>query len=178
MRRLYLLYQVFHSKVPKYIHIFFHPSEHPQVTSYFQNTFLPCVIKEWNKLDPDKRSCLSYNSFCKALLNFIRPSENKIYKIHDQVGIKLLTRLRLEFTQLRVRKFWHNVEDILIPLCSGSIEAERTLQFFVRCQVFQWYLGNPYEWLNEINISLPSMSQGKLINVLLYGSDAFDNKTN
>ena len=109
MRRLCLFYKVFQSKVPKYIHSLI-PSMRTSArqpntftsfycrTEYFQNSFLPYVVKEWNKLDPVKRSCQSYERFRKALLNVIRPSENKIFNIHDQVGIKLLTRLRLGFS--------------------------------------------------------------------------------
>ena len=91
---------------------------------------------EWKKLDPDKRICLSYNIFRKVLLNFIRPSENKICNIHDQVGIKLLTRLRLRSSHLHKHKFRHDFEGTLNPLCPCSIEAENTLYFFLRCQFF------------------------------------------
>ena len=106
MRRLCLFYKVFHSKVPKYIHSLI-PSMRTCArlpytftsfycrTEYFENSFLPCVIKERNTPDLDKRSCQSYASFHKDLLNFIRPNKNKIVNIHDQVGIKLLTTLRL-----------------------------------------------------------------------------------
>ena len=98
MTRLCLFYKVLHSKVPKYIHSLIPSMRTSEIqpntftsfycrTEYFQNSLLPCVIREWNKLDPDKWSCLSYNSFRKALLNFIRPSENKIFNIHGQVGI-------------------------------------------------------------------------------------------
>ena len=82
-------------------------------TEYFKKIFLLYVITEWNKPDPDKRSCLSYESFRKALLNFIRPSENKIFNIHDQVCIKLLTRLRLGLSHLSEHKFRHDFEDTL-----------------------------------------------------------------
>ena len=141
MRRLCLFCKVFHCKVPKYIHSLI-PSMRTSArqpntftsfycrTEYFQNSFLPYVIKEWNKLDPDKRSCQSYVSFRKALLNVIRPSENKIFNIHDQGGIKLLTRLRLGFSQLREYKFRLNFEDTLNPLCCCSIEAETSCTFF------------------------------------------------
>ena len=105
-------------------------------TKYFQSSFLPRVIRVWNKLDPDKWSCLSYSSFHKALLNFIRPTENEIFNIHDQVGTKLLTRLRLGFSHLCQHKYWHNFEGILNSLCLCSIETETTLNFFLRCQFF------------------------------------------
>ena len=105
-------------------------------TEYFKKIFLLYVITEWNKPDPDKRSCLSYESFRKALLNFIRPSENKIFNIHGQISIELLTRLRLGFSHLREHKFRHNFEDTLSALCSCSNEAETMLHLFLRCQFF------------------------------------------
>ena len=145
-------------------------------TEYFQNYFLPYVIKEWNKLYPDKRSCQSYESFPKTLLNFI--SENKIFNIHDRVGIRLLTSLRLGLSHLREQKFGHNFEDTLNPLCSCSTEAETTLHFFPRCQFFNDIREILINDLMNIDRSLPSLGQDKLISILLYGSDAFDNKKN
>ena len=68
MRQLHLFYKVFHDKVPKYIH--------SPISSMRISAKQPSTFSEWNKLDTDKRSCLSNNSFCEALLNFIRPSEN------------------------------------------------------------------------------------------------------
>ena len=106
MRRLCLFYKVFHSKVPKYIHSLI-PSMRTSArqpntftslycrTEHFQKSFLPYVIKESNKLDSDKRRCQSYESFCKALPNFIRSSEKKIFNLHDQVGLKLLNQVEI-----------------------------------------------------------------------------------
>ena len=98
-------------------------------TEYFQNSFLPYVIKERNKLDPNKHSCQSYESFRKALLNFIRPSENKIFNIHDQVGVKLLTRLRLGLSQLREHKFRHNFEDTLNRCALTALRPKQRCTF-------------------------------------------------
>ena len=87
-------------RTTKYIYFFIFRNE------YFQNYFLTCVIRESSKLDPDKRICLSNNCFRKGLLNFVTPSENKTFSIHDQVDIKLPTRFRLEFSHFREHKFW------------------------------------------------------------------------
>ena len=69
------------------------------------------------------------------LLNFIKRTGNSTYKMHDSLGIKLLTRLWLCFNLLSKHKFRHNFVDSLNPLCSCSLETESTLQFFfLRCQ--------------------------------------------
>ena len=77
-------------------------------TEYFKNSFFPCVIGEWNELNPEIRRSGSCNIFQKSLLNFIRPSASKVYNINDTIGIKLIARLRLGFSHLQEHKFKHN----------------------------------------------------------------------
>ena len=57
-------------------------------TEIFKNSFLPCTINEWNKLDPESRRIDSYVGFRKKLLSFIKPMENKTFSIYDPLGIK------------------------------------------------------------------------------------------
>ena len=98
--------------------------------------FVPCVIGEWSKLNPEIRRSASYNIFRKSLLNFTRPRESKVYNINDTIGINLITRLRLGFSHLREHKFKHNFQDTLNPLCSYSIEVESTSHYFLCCHFF------------------------------------------
>ena len=102
----------------------------------------------------------------------------KIFKLDDQVGVKLLTRLKLGLSHLREHKFRHNFEDTLNPLRSCSIEAETMLHFFLRYQFFNDIREILMNDLMNIDRSLPSLSQDKLISSLLYGNDAFDSKKN
>ena len=48
---------------------------------------ISCVMNNWNKLDHKICNSTSYLNFTNALIHFIRPSENKIFSIHDQVLI-------------------------------------------------------------------------------------------
>ena len=141
MRRLCLIYKVLLNKVPKCIyelippfrHSFRNPNSFTSLTcrtDYFKNSFFLSVINDWNKLDPKIRNPTFYLNFKIALINFIRPSENKIFNIHDEDGIKLLTRLRLGFGHLSEHKFRHDFADTLNPLCPCSIENETTMHFF------------------------------------------------
>ena len=56
-------------------------------TEPYQNSFLPYSV---NKLDPSMRCAESHSLFQKKLLEFIRPIENNIYRIHDPFGINFL----------------------------------------------------------------------------------------
>ena len=121
---------------------------------------------------------LSFRLSNRYLLNLTRPSENKMLNIHEQVGIDLVTRLRLGLSHFREHKFRHNFEDILNPLCSCCIEGETTLHFFLLGQFFNDIRETLMNDLMNTNRSLPSLSQDKLISILLYGSNAFDIKKN
>ena len=81
-------------------------------------------------LDPDLRNAKSYSTFRKSLLKSGRPSPNHIYKIHDPLGLKLLTRLRLGLSHLNEHRFNHNFDSCINPLCSCSLEVESTKHFF------------------------------------------------
>ena len=64
-------------------------------TDAFKNSFFPYTIVEWNKLDLDIRKSKSYAIFWNALLKIGRPNQCLIYRIHNPVGLKRLTGLRL-----------------------------------------------------------------------------------
>ena len=147
-------------------------------SEYFKNSFIPNAIYEWYKLDPDIRSSASYNLFHNTLLKFIRPAQRKTFNINDLVGVKSLTRLRLGFIHLREHKFRHGFRDILNLLCPCSIETETTAHCFPRSH---FYNANRYALINELNemhSSFSSLNENKFINLVLYGSDKFDEKKN
>ena len=45
------------------------------------------------------------------------------FKIHNPLGLKLLTRLRLGLSHLNEHRFNDNFEDCITPLCSCSLEV-------------------------------------------------------
>ena len=83
---------------------------------FFKNTFFPYCISEWNKLTVEIKNVKSINIFKKLIL--IKKKENSIFSICDPLGVKLLTRLRLNFSHLNEHKFRHGFNDTLNPLCT------------------------------------------------------------
>ena len=120
----------------------------------------------------------SCNLFRKSLLNFIRPSTSKVYNINATVGIKLITRLRLGFSHLREHKLKHNFQDTLNPLCSCSTEVESTSHYFLRCHFFEALRATIMNELGNINSDLTTLRDENLTNILLYGNQIYDDKTN
>ena len=148
MRRLCLFYKVVSTKLPAYIYDFIpsvrqsqrHPNTFNSIscrTEYFENWFFPCVIGEWNKLNPEIERSGSYNIFQKSIdIKLYSTKCSKVYNINDAIGIKLITRLRSGFSHLRKHKFKHNFRDTLNPLCSCSIEVETVSHYFQHCHFF------------------------------------------
>ena len=115
-RSLYLLHIAFSTGRPSYISdlppssYWWHVNSFNTVynkSEYFKNSFIPNVINEWDKLDPDICSSTSYSVFRNTLLKFIRPVQRKIFNINVSVGVKLSTRLRIVFNHTREHKFRH-----------------------------------------------------------------------
>ena len=124
LRRLCYLYKIVNTKQPAYLYDLIPPFQRLSRKNScvyepfcgiasFKNSFLPHAIREWNKLDSEIRNTKTNAFFRKMLLNFIRPIGNSTHKIYDQLGIKLLTRLRLGFSHLSEHKFRHNFADSL-----------------------------------------------------------------
>ena len=63
-------------------------------------------------------------------------SEYSIFAIHDTKGLKLLTRLRLNFSHLNEHKFRHGFKDSVDPMCKCGVETELTLHFLLRCRLY------------------------------------------
>ena len=57
------------------------------------------------------------------LIKIGRPIPKPIYNVHNLVGVKLLTRLRLGLSHLSKHKFNHNFQNCVNPLCLCSLEV-------------------------------------------------------
>ena len=61
---------------------------------------------------------------------------NSIYNIHNPLGVKYLTRLRIGFSHLKQHKFQRKFQDSIDPMCSCSSGIETTIHFFLHCANF------------------------------------------
>ena len=98
--------------------------------SYFQNT-----ISEWNLLDNKVRNSSTISQFKENLLGIIRPSKNPTYNIRDILGIRLLTKLRVEFSALNGHRFKHNFA-CLSPMCVCGTGTEDNEHFLLHCPLY------------------------------------------
>ena len=129
---------------------------------YFKNSFFPSAISEWNKLDLNIRNSASLNTFKKKLLNFIRPCANSIFDIHNPLGIKLLTRLRLGLNHLHEHKFMHSFQYTLDALCEWDKDIKSTMHFFLHCTNFLIPWQTLFQNIGNIDDSILSQSKTQI----------------
>ena len=106
--------------------------------------------------------------------------KNNVYDIYDPLGVKLLHRLRLEFSHLREEKF----ADTVSPLCSWSLEIESTKHCFLCCHNYVTFHTALTNELNSINSKFNILEPDELVRTIFYGdkivhNDSFqDNNSN
>ena len=182
-RRLCVFFKIKTTKMPKYLYELIPTESHiyntcntENVGTYycrtdlFKYSFFRYTIVEWNKLDINLRNIKSFQIFRNLLLKIGRPIQNSIFNVHDPVGIKYLTRLRLGLSHLNEHRFRHNFKDCLNPLCSCSLEVETVIHYFLHCH---YYIirRTLLDTVNEIiNKNLSDFSEQTLVNLLLYGN--------
>ena len=116
--------------------------------------------------------------FKSMLKNFFSLKHRSLFTIHDPVGVKLLTRLRLQSSHLNEHKFRHNFKDCVSPRCDFGAETETTSHFFLHCQFFENKRQKLRDDVYRLDTSIKHLNEESLIDVLLYGSDRLNDSKN
>ena len=118
------------------------------------------------------------SEFKKRLLLRIRPLKGSIYNIHDLIGIRLLTQLRVEFSDLREHRFRHNVLcSRLFCTCQTGIEDND--HFLLRCPRFSPHRRGLLDLLSRsIDFDIMRLSSKESTTLLLYAHPDLSTITN
>ena len=190
-RKLCYFYKIYNAKSPDYLFQLIPPKKSSYTTrnadnipffkfrhNFFQNSFFPSTIIEWNKLAPDLRNSDSFSAFKKSILNFIRPSPNSIFNCHNPKALKFITRLRLGLSHLHYHKFKHNFQASLNPLCKCVLITETTSHYLLHSNLFageeKTFLSN----IKSINHKFLEQSDSTLTQMFLFGDPASSVETN
>ena len=77
----------------------------------------------------------SIAEFKRKLLTSIRPVKNYLFGVIDIVGVKKLTKLRIEFSALNEHKFRYNFQCVS-PMCACNTGLEDNEHFLLHCPLF------------------------------------------
>ena len=149
-RKLLFFYKIVHGLSPAYLTAYINfaiersyntrssPRRHLEEpicrTKVLQSPFFLYCIKIWNGLDPDLDL---HKEFKSKISPFIKIKSKCIFSVHDVYGVKLLSRLRLDFSHLNEHKVRHGFKDGTICMCDCDSATETTLHFLVQCQQYQ-----------------------------------------
>ena len=84
--------------------------------------------------------------------------------------MKLLPRLRLQFTHLNEHKFRHDFNDMLNPMCPCGTDLETTEHVLLRCHCFSTQRSELFDYLYRLDPSFSKLNTKENFSYLLYGS--------
>ena len=119
-----------------------------------------------------------FESLESSSLKIGRPTAKPTYNIHNPIGLKFLTRVRLGLIHHNERKFKHNFQDCANSLCSCSLEIESFSHFFLHCHYFTNIRATLLDDLKSVDANIPSFSDNELMDLVLYGSLKFNSNQN
>ena len=91
--------------------------QYDTTTDVLKYSYFTHIILEWNKLDVQFRISKSLLFFKYSLLKIGQPTANPTYKIHNHIGLKFFTSLRLGLSHLNKHEFKNNFKDSAHLLC-------------------------------------------------------------
>ena len=190
--RLLYLYKIMNNFLPEYLkneipHSVpnLHETRHHRTTwittrtNKYKFSFFPHSVNAWSNLSYLIKASPSINIFKKRYMDFYRVNANSIFKIHNPVGIKLLTRLRVGLSHLREHKYNHHFYDTHNPYCSCDGISNESVDHYLLCcpnhaRSRIVLFGN----LNSINSPVHLTRNSVTTEILLYGKNSFDDLIN
>ena len=139
----------------------------PSRKKAFKKTFFPYCINEWNNLDAKARNAKSIKFFKKIIVTDNK--ENYVFSVYDPYGVKLLTRLRLQFSHLKEHKFRHGFGNTVSPMCGCNDEIEDTEHFLLRCHFYSVQRFELFNNINKVDPSSTKLDTKEQVIILLYG---------
>ena len=142
-------------------------------TIRFSNTYFSNVLYDWNLLDSDTRCSRSISDFKRKLLCKIRPTESFVFNIYDIEGVKILTKLRLQFSALNYYRFRHRF-NATSPTCECGTANEDHKHFLLHCPLYHGIRLNLHDENSEfLDLNILNLDDDFFCSLLLHGNDDF-----
>ena len=94
--------------------------------------------------------------------------ENPLFSVYDLVGVKLLTRLRLQFNCLNEHKLRHGLGDTVTLMCGCNANIEDTELFLLRCHFYTIQRCELFNNINKVDLSFKQLDTKEQVNILSY----------
>ena len=113
------------------------------------------------------RKSESLEIFKKRILMFRRLKLNTIYNIHNPLGIKYLTRLRIDLSHIKEHKFRHNFQDSIDSICNCGNRVETTINYFLHCANFSLERQTHFDNIWNVDETILSENDNSIVNTFI-----------
>ena len=137
---------------------------------FFNEKFFPSNVIEWKNVDHNIQNVGSFSAFKSNILKFVRPTANNVFNFENQRAVTLITRLRIDLSQLQEQKFKHSFPDALNLICSCSFDAESTSHYILHCLMYNDKRHSLLSTIKNIDCRLPDVTETILLKTLLFGN--------
>lgn len=148
-----------------------------RISVRFSNSFFPYCYHKWALLDENLKKSSSLSVFKSTFLKGIRPQNKKCFNVNNKTGIKILTKLRVEFSDLRAHRFRHNF-NCLSPTCRCELEDESNTHYLTVCDIFSEQRINLFSSVSSLIPNFNSLSNEEITQYLLYGNKSLKDDVN
>ena len=153
----------------------FYPLAHKNILY----SFFPGTSNAWNLLSSFIKSSPLLSIFKKRYSDFFIVKPNTIYEIHNPIGLRYLTRLRVGLSHLRSHKYRRNFKDTETDICSCSQNTPENVEHFILfCPKYNLIRSQLFVNLKEITNLETLISSSFTANLFLYGNSSLDFRTN
>ena len=148
-------------------------------TNKYKYSFFPHSVNAWSSLSNLVKSSPSVGIFKRRYMDFYQVTAKPTYGIHNPVGLRYLSRLRVGLSHLRKHKFNHHFDDTENPYCNcDNVSLESVEHYFLRCPKHTLSRVTLFENLISIIGLIYFKNDSCTTEILLYGKDSLHPLTN
>ena len=139
---------------------------YPNYGVKYLNTFFPYISKLWNNLNTSTQSMAL--SDCKLQLKSnMKPDKIKHFSNGSKIGNILLTRIRLDRSDLNLHKFTIGHSDS--PQCMCHAKQESSLHFMIDCFLYSNERQTLFDLVEQLYPKFKSLSKIRKYEALVMG---------
>ena len=194
MRKLCILHETFHTNFPRYLNDIIKEvrpisarmdnqqfiNSIPHSTEYFQRTFFPSTIIDWNRKELDGiRNIKSKSVFKNRLLCKMRPKKIPFFGLSDHNRVRHISMLRMSLSPLNAHKFAYNFPGAISASCISCGNEETTNHYLLTCISYRLSRATMFQDVSEIiGVDISTLPMKTRTSILLYGKGDLNDDEN
>ncbi|MCH2390413.1 MAG: reverse transcriptase family protein, partial [Nitrospinales bacterium] len=176
-RRFALYHKILNNHTPMYLKN--HIQDFTPRTERFSKSFFPFCAENWPSIPDSLKQAPSPAAFKNAYKKEFIPSKIGYFGIQDKFGVRLLTKIRVDCSDLRDHRFNHGFVNCPSPLCRCGLADETSEHFLTRCPNYSVQRATLLRTASGIlHNDISVLPDSHLADLFLFGSRMYNSITN